>query len=140
MAEAFLRKYLSDKDYSEETWTVASAGCWAYAGMPPIQKAAQATRNLGAELIFHESQPVSEALLEDYNLILCMEDGHVDFIARHFPNAKQKTFLLTEMVDENDEIDDPIGRSQENYELTAVLILRLIENGFEKIKRLSSIS
>lgn len=138
MAEALFRNLLDDKGYSKDLWDVASAGCWAYPGMPATQKAIKAAGDMGADTIhFHESKAVSEDLLGSFNLILCMESGHIDFIKRHFSQSTEKVFLFSEMIDEVFEIDDPVGQSQEDYQTTADELLAIIQSGFDKIKSLS---
>jgi len=140
MAEALFRKYLDDARYSDDSWVVASAGCWAYPGMSATQKAIQAASDMDATTIhFHESKAISEDLLEVNNLILCMESGHVDFIKRHFHQSAKKVFLLSEMIDDIFEIEDPVGQSQEIYQTTADELLSIIKTGFDKIKELSVI-
>ena len=139
MAEALFRMYITNAGYSSEEWIVESAGCWAYPGMPATKKAVIAAEKLGAELYFHESKPVTESLLRDFRLILCMERNHVEFIKRHIPEAGERVFLFTEMVNENEEINDPIGQKQDDYNLTAENLLEQIGVGFNKIKKLSAL-
>lgn len=137
MAEALLRMRLEQSGISDNEWRVASAGCWAYPQMPATSKAVTAVSDMGADLHNHSAQAVSADLLEDFTLILCMENGHVDFIKRHFPEHASHVFLLSEMIDEEFEIDDPIGMHQQDYRDTADQILGLISEGLEKIQSLS---
>lgn len=138
MAEALMRYLIESTHPPLPEWEVASAGCWAYPGMPATSKAIAAAAALGADLSEHASQAVSADLLERYNLILCMEIAHVDFIKRHFSETAEKTFLLSEMASEKFEIDDPVGQSQTDYQKSAREILSLIQNGWQKIKALSA--
>lgn len=85
----------------------------------------------------HLSQPISEELLDRFNLILCMEDEHKRFIHRNFPSAQAKTFLLYEMIGKEQQIWDPIGMSQFAYENTANEMLRIMTDGFERISDLA---
>jgi len=139
MAEALLKHYVdvSANHAQGENWSIASAGCWAYPGMAATSRAVSAAENLGGDLIDHSAQSVNADLLNQFNLILCMEQGHIDFINRHFPEAANKVFLLTAMVNEDDDIDDPVGKSQSDYDQTASQILTIIRNGWERIKDLS---
>ncbi len=137
MAEALLKLQIKDSNISSADWIVASAGCWAYPNMPATGSAAAAVSELGADLLDHAAQAVSAHLLEDFNLILCMENAHVAFINRHFPDHASKVFLLSEMIDQDFEIEDPIGRSTHDYQETAREIFGIIKKGWNKIQSLS---
>jgi protein-tyrosine-phosphatase len=125
------------KNESEE-WQIASAGILARSNYPATDHAIQAMSKLGLSLDEHGSQPVTEALLDMYNLILCMENDQVSFIKQNFPNSKQKVFLLSEMVGNSIEIYDPVGLSLHMYSKTALEIRSILEDGLKKIKGLSS--
>jgi protein-tyrosine-phosphatase len=139
MAEALCKQHiLSVKDFSPDDWSVASAGCWAYPGIPATKSAVIAVAKYNADLSEHASQPVSADLLEHYQLVLCMEKSHTDFIKRHFPQNSERVFLLSEMINESYEVDDPVGRSQSDYDISAREIDTIIKNGWSKIVTLSS--
>jgi len=137
MAEALLCNHLEDEGQNPEKWRIASAGCWAYPEIPATQKAVETVASIGCDLSSHSSQAVSDKLLKDFNLILCMEKEHVDFIYRHFQGNDKKVFLLSEMIEEDFEIEDPVGRSLEDYKKTATQLLNIIKSGFGNISRLS---
>ena len=134
MAEGLFRHFLMQSNPQMDKWKVGSAGCWAYSKMPATPKAILAAGDFGVDLLLHESQAVSDDLLSQYSLILCMENGHVDFIKKHFNQSTEKTFLLSEMIDEIFEIDDPIGHTLEDYQKTAQQILAIIKSGFAQIQ------
>jgi len=137
MAEALFIRYLKDNGDDLEKWNVASAGCWAYPNLSATPHAIQTAEKMGGDLNFHSSKAVSEKLLKDFNLILCMEFDHTHFIKRNFPEAADDVFLLSEMVGEVFEIHDPIGGTLENYEQTAEKLNEIILSGFKKIHNLS---
>jgi protein-tyrosine-phosphatase len=88
MAEVFFIQYLKEKGYDPEKWKVMSAGCWAYPDLPATRHAVQTAEIMSCDLFFHSSKAVSENLLKNFKLILCMESGHVNFIKRNFPEAE----------------------------------------------------
>lgn len=139
MAEALCKQYIiyTSPDL-EEKWSVASAGCWAYRGMPATTRALTAVETLGTQLIDHSSQPVTADLLEKFKLVLCMEYGHVDFIKRHFSEVSDRVFLFSEMIGEEFEIEDPIGKTQSDYDASARKINAIIQNGWARISELSA--
>ena len=55
-----------------------------------------------------------------------------------FPQYADKIFLLSEMVGENNEVVDPIGRPMVDFKETAREIHRILTNGFDRIKQLAS--
>jgi hypothetical protein len=55
----------------------------------------------------------------------------------NFSSAREKTFLLYEMIGKEEEIWDPIGMSQNAYENTANEMLGIMSEGFEKISMLA---
>ena len=139
MAEALFRHLIeTNANLFPEKWHIASAGCWAYPGMPATAKAITTVAGLGALLNDHASQLVSADLLSQYHLILCMENAHVDFIKSQFPEIANKVFLLSQMVGEEYEIDDPVGQSQKAYDRSAQIILSILQHGLERIRSLSS--
>ena len=92
---------------------------------------------MGLVLHDHRSQPVTESLLDEFNLILLMENDQVKFVKRNFPKAKDKIFLMSEMAEQDQDICDPAGHSLDAYKNTANEILGLLEKGFSKILQYS---
>jgi protein-tyrosine phosphatase len=136
MAEVLFRDLLTSIDPVAD-WHVASAGCWARPNNTATQTAVIVMQDRGIDLSEHLSQPVTEALLDNFNLILCMEEEHKRFIQRNFSSAWEKTFLLYEMIGKEKEIWDPIGMSQNAYENTANEMLGILTEGFERISSLA---
>lgn len=135
MAEALLKLMLKgDKDH----WRVESAGTWAEGGMVASQKAQQVVASLGGDLSEHASRPVTRELLDDFDLILTMEQGHKEALCAEFPDLAPRVYRLREMVDQAGDIHDPYGSSVEDYQATAHAIARILEAGWEKISRLAS--
>jgi len=114
-----------------------SAGCWAFPDLPATRFAVQTAQKMGGDLNFHSSKAVSENLLKDFNLVLCMESDQKYFIKRNFPDAADKVFLFSEMIGDVFEIDDPVGGTLEEYEHTAEKLKDIIQFGFKKIRSLS---
>ena len=140
MAEALFIQYIKEKGFSSEEWLVASAGCWAYPGFPATMNAIRTVEDLGCDLNSHFSQAITDNLLKDFSLILCMENEHKEFINKHFPESSSNVYLLTEMIGEEVEIDDPVGGPLEEYQGTAAFLKEIILSGFDKIQELSSTS
>jgi protein-tyrosine phosphatase len=138
MAEVLFIQYLQTQGYEHQTWLVASAGCWAYPDQPATKNAVQTVENLGCDLYLHSSQAVSENILQKFNLILCMEADHKNFIRRNFPEMTEKVFQFSEMIGKEFDIDDPISGGLENYADTAQELRSIMVSGFNKILKLSN--
>jgi protein-tyrosine phosphatase len=137
MAMVLFKNILDKRTEKREDWQVESAGIWAVSGYSATSNANLVMSEMGLDLNDHRSQPVTESLLGRFNLILCMENEHVNFIKRNFPDLKEKIFLLSEMAGQDSDIWDPAGFSLDAYKDTANEILELLKNGSSKIFQLS---
>jgi tRNA threonylcarbamoyl adenosine modification protein (Sua5/YciO/YrdC/YwlC family) len=125
MAEYLLKKRLTDAGRSDVD--VLSAGTFAFLGMGPTRetlKLLQETTGLDASS--HRAQRATNDFLKACDLILAMEGRHKDDILRQCPKCSGRVHVLGEFVefDQYDqEVSDPIGKSEEFYRMS-----------FEKIK------
>jgi protein-tyrosine phosphatase len=134
MAMALFRaRILVDPDLKD--WRTGSAGVWAADGQPASQLAIETMARRGNDLKTHRSRCIHAKILENYDLVLVMEDSHKEALQVEFPEHADKIFLLTEMVGVSYDIDDPYGGSAQEYELAAREIDRLIEQGLPEIVR-----
>ena len=114
MAEALFRKLVKGRDDLQ----VCSAGVSAATGFPASANAAAALRPMGINVSRFRSQPLTEALVEKADYIFAMTRGHMDIILTFFPEAAEKTHLLTEFQsgpEKGSDIPDPIGQGPEVY-------------------------
>jgi len=137
MAEVLFKELVKKKNPSNTDWRVESAGVWASSGQPATPTAVEAMRFRGLDLSEHRSQPVTEALLAEFDLILCMQFDHRSTLRRNFPRSAERVNLLSEMTGEEQEIWDPVGYPLGLYQAAADEILDYLMNGFEKIFRLT---
>jgi len=139
MAMALFTDLVQQNHGQTSEWQIASAGCWAISGLPATRNAIETMRSRGLDLDDHRSQPVTESLLNQFELVLCMEIDHKATLRRNFPEHAYKVYLLSEMTDNKQEIDDPVGRSTQTYHSTAQEISRYLESGFQKICQLTNL-
>lgn len=137
MAEALFRQQLDQAGFGEG-WRVESAGVWANEGAPATTYSCQVLRERGLDLDNHRSQPVGAELLSEFDLILVMEDRHRAFIQANFPQAADRVYLLTAMVDQAHNIDDPVWGTEETYRSTVKELEDLLDRGFERILELAT--
>ena len=114
MAEGLFRKMIKARRDLE----VSSAGISAASGFPASANSIAALRPLGADLSRFRSQPLTEALVQEADYIFAMTRGHLDVVLTFFPEAADKTFLVTEFQsgpERGRDIPDPIGQGLDVY-------------------------
>ena len=108
MAEAILKKLVSERPDADQ-WHVESAGTWAMDGNPPALLSQFVMEKMGMDISAHRSQPTSLKLLDNFDLILTMEDEHKEYLQDRYGEVKDRIYMLSEMVGEWVDIPDPIG-------------------------------
>lgn len=134
MAEALLRALLGE---AAVDWRIESAGTWALDGEQAAPRAIKVLKTRGIDLSQHRSRVVDPNMLNQSRLVLVMEKGHKEALQVEFPRYAHKVFLLSEMVGEDFEIKDPIGRSTADFEKTAVELEGIFERSLGMIAQLS---
>lgn len=135
LAEGLFLRHLGDH---KDGWRVESAGTWATPGMAASQKSIQVLKEKGVDLGFHRTRAVDEGMMREFSLILVMEQGHKEALQVEFPKYRHKVYLLSEMIGEDFEIDDPVGGDIEDYRCAAEDIERILVEGFGTIERLAA--
>jgi protein-tyrosine phosphatase len=136
MAEAIFKAKLEEA--GESNWRVESAGTWALGGRPAADFSQQVMAERGLDISRHRSRAINKEILDEFDLILTMESGHKEALKAEFPECAGRIYMLSEIVGGQQDIDDPIGRSKEEYRATADEIDRLLAGGFEELRRLAS--
>jgi len=119
MAETLLKKYL--KDMGKSHIAVHSAGVASFEGLPPTLETVEVLKNEGIDVSGSRSKKMTLDLLNSSDVILAMEEFHVDEIARVAPWVTKKTHLLKEYGlngkrSQNSGVHDPIGRPRKDYD------------------------
>jgi protein-tyrosine-phosphatase len=137
MASAILKQKVAQLD-SPEDWRIESAGTWASEGAPAVQNTQLTLSALyKTDISDHSSRVVSKEMLSSFDLILTMEKGHKEALQVEFPELADRVYLVSEMVGENSEIQDPIGGTPFEFRETARELDRILTQGFEKIRQLA---
>lgn len=134
MAEALLRAHLGE---AAVEWRIGSAGTWAMDGEHAAPRAIKVLKKRGIDLSEHRSRVVNPSMLNQARLVLVMEKGHKEALQVEFPRFSGKIFLLSEMVGDNYDIKDPMGRSTADFEKTARELEDILERGLGVIAQLS---
>lgn len=119
MAEAIFRRMLaerlncSDDDLVDHGYVVASAGIAAPVGAPAAREAVDLLAEMGIELRNHESQPLTERLLNQADRVFTLTRGHRQAILAERPDLAGRIELL---AGAEGDISDPIGAGRDVYE------------------------
>lgn len=113
MAAAIMDKIAVENDLDI---FIESAGLFAEDGAPASENAVAALKKYNIDLSAHCSQPVTEDLLRQCDLILTMTEGHKKLLEAMAP---EKTFTLKEYAGADGDISDPYGGDLEEYEEAA---------------------
>jgi tRNA threonylcarbamoyl adenosine modification protein (Sua5/YciO/YrdC/YwlC family) len=112
MAELLMRQRLAHyrkcrpEDLEDKGCLVRSAGLSAGTGCRPADEAVAVMHEHGMDLSAHETQPVTDQLVRQADLILAMTTGHLQAIVSRWPQAADRaTLLLPDQAD----VPDPIG-------------------------------
>jgi protein-tyrosine phosphatase len=95
---------------------VASAGLAAWGGGPASSGALETMREMGADLSHHESQPLTESLVAQADVILTMTSAHRAAVLTQFPEAGGRVAMLSP---ERRDVLDPVGGTLETYRTCA---------------------
>jgi len=137
MAEALFKAYLRHLGKNLEDWQIQSAGLWADKYSPATLNTQTTLHARDLDISSHLSQPITEKLLSSSNLILCMTKDHKHHLRQDFPEYARRIFLLSEMTAKVEDISDPIGLTQQDYERTADIIDSYLSQGMQKIINLA---
>ena len=119
MAELLCRRMLAERlgcampDLEDRGVQVASAGTSAVAGGGPTEEAIRVLADRGLDLRSHVTQPLTDALVRQADLILTMTQAHRQGLVAQWPSAADRTKVLAAS---GADIADPIGGPVERYE------------------------
>ncbi len=112
MAETLLRHELSNRFKSlfspgqPPPVVAVSAGLSAYPGGSASPEAVTVMQSRGLSLKDHQSRPLTQRLLKQADLVLTMTSSHRQAILGRWPEAAQKTYLLSK---NGRDVADPYG-------------------------------
>lgn len=136
LAEALLRQKLVTQSDSTD-WTVDSAGTWATLERGAARFTIQMAQERGLDLSNHRARMLDAPMLNKADLVLCMTASHVEAICLEFPEAKQKTYQLSEMIGKRFDVPDPYGGGLADYQQMAEDVTRLLDAGLPRIVELA---
>lgn len=126
MAQVLFEKLLKDSSIGDVK--VMSAGFAAESGAPASRGAMEAVAEVGADLSFHRSRPVTEELVEESDAVYTMTSSHASLLKAAFPDAAGKIHVL------GGGISDPFGGDAEVYRRCRDSILAALKTIIEQVK------
>ena len=120
-----------DEQNPEGDWRVESAGTWGLDGEPAAAGSLAVMKNNGIDISEHRARSVNQDLLQVFDLILTMESGQKESMRMEFPEVSDRIFLLSEMVNQKQDVDDPYGGVFSEYEQAADEIEEYLMGGYD---------
>lgn len=108
--EALLKSKLEGRDIQ-----ISSAGLGALVGKPVDSTAAQVMDAAGYQLPAHQARQLTTDMLRAADLVLVMEQKHLQSVHSILPEARGKTFLFGKWLD-NREVPDPYRQQLPAFE------------------------
>lgn len=136
MAAALLQDQVARLGQSR-IWQIGSAGVRAGDGFRATALTQSVMVRRGLSVDNHRSRPVDADLLQSAGVVVVMAEAHREVLIREFPAAPGSILLLSELVDEQYDIADPVGGAEQDYDSCADTIARILQHGFEKLAALA---
>ncbi len=130
MAEALFRAMTASQG---NEWEISSAGTWANEGDKAAEGTVKVLESRGIVLNDHLSKMITSEIMDEFQLILTMEQGQKEAIRIEFPRSAKKVFLLSELIGQRFDIHDPIGKPLSSFEETARELEQILSDGMGKI-------
>ena len=141
MAEGILRRIFRKTKYKDMV-EVKSAGTLKIENAPAAIESIEIARQYDIPLTQHRSRALNRELLSEADLVFCMSMNHLNYIDSHFPEFKDKVFLLKQWHEKkilsNPSIADPIGHDLDFFKKTFnqiyIEIMRVLPEIFKLLK------
>ena len=108
---------------------VYSSGLGALVGKPADPISVELMHEKSINLNTHAAQQINSVLVSNADLILTMEQKHVDAIQNKYPESRGKVHLISKWTN-NQDIPDPYKKKKEAFELAS----NMIETGIDAWK------
>ncbi len=97
MAEGLLRHAMQGRP-GIDVPSIRSAGTIAMEGTPATPEAVVAARDLGVDIASHRARRLTDVMIGDVDLLVCMAAEHREEIVERVPAAADQTFTLKELT------------------------------------------
>lgn len=132
VVEALLRAKLASRGLD---WQVASGGLLPASGYPASKNSVIVLAERDIDIAGHRSNEVRSIDVEAADLVLCMEQRHVESLRVENRAHREKIYLLTEMIGRDEDIADPYGGPLPWYQTMLADVDDILDRGLEQIIR-----
>lgn len=129
MAEGMLKAMAED---AKKDVVTLSAGLFTAPGGRVSPQAIEAVKDV-ADISGHLSRPLNKALLDVADLVVGLAADHKKVLLRQFPEMSDKIVTLGEWAGTNEDVADPFGGTQEEYDACAAQIKELLTKALAKL-------
>ncbi len=136
MAEALFKQEVARRGVARQ-WQIQSAGTWTERGLPATQFSQTVMARRQIDLAEHRSLPVDGELLRAADVVLVMTRNHQEALQAEFPEAADRVYLLSQLVNRSFDIEDPYGSGLDDYEVCADEIQNILTNGWTRLVELT---
>ncbi|MFK7801975.1 MAG: hypothetical protein AB8G95_10105 [Anaerolineae bacterium] len=138
VVERLLVKRLAQRNLVD--WTVHSAGTGEYPPRSASRFSVEVIEETESiDLMNHQSKVATQAMVQQADLIVCMEANHKEILSLENPTEASKIFLLSEMVPGPIyDVPDPYSKNKQAYEMMVKTVTGLVDEGLERIIELAS--
>jgi len=136
MAAALLQHALAAQPEPLRSLAVRSAGVAARAGDRVSENSVTALKKVGLDIAGHVSRPLTQQLLDEALMVLCMTETHRAMIQLQADPPPKNLFLFREFMPQrgDKEIGDPYGGPLRVYESTRDELVEALPTLVEFIK------
>lgn len=115
---------------------IASAGVSALVNHPADTQATAVAQQHGLDLSPHKARQLTAEICAQYDLILVMEQGHINSVANIAPAARSKTMLFGQWLPQGRrDVADPYKQSDEMFQLVYQQLEQAADLWADKLKR-----
>ncbi len=100
---------------SINNFRISSAGILAQDGIPASKYSIDAAKKFGLNIINHRTRCITQKIINNTDLILCVTENHKNYILENFSNVFDKCRTISECTTDKKDIADPYGESVETY-------------------------
>ena len=118
-------------------WSVSSAGTWAEEDHTAAPFSISLMAERGLDILPHRSRPVTDPLMQQADLVLCLETGHVKTLRQAFPAHQHKIYTIRQMANKRGSVRDPYGGTRRQYERMVAEVDDLISKGFPRVQAIA---
>ena len=138
MAAGLLQHALAAQAEPLRSLRVVSAGIAARNGEPVSENSVIALRKVGIDISKHVSQPLTQELLDQARIVICMTEAHRTMIQIQADPPPKHIYLVREFLPDgaNREIPDPYGGPLSLYELCRDEMVEAIPSLVEVLRKL----